>query len=212
MPASAVRRRVQSSAFCGHIAAPGEPARPAPGAHRRFPRDRSWISNDHPGELGVAHRSRRGRPAEPGVEPPTVRRQDPTEPLDALDVSVLGDEPEAADRIVSWANTRLPCAGSPAPSAAPRPRDAAAATPRTPTRSPPTDPPGGPLRPHGQPPNCAASSRSLPDAAPPRPATPQSTTPAPPPPAGTPPGTSTDAPRLQWPGPVQAAPATIRGC
>jgi hypothetical protein len=58
---------------------------------------------DHPGELRVANRPRRGRPAEPGVEPRSRDSQDPAEPLDAVDVSVLGDEPEAADRIVSWA-------------------------------------------------------------------------------------------------------------
>jgi hypothetical protein len=59
--------------------------------------------HDHPGELSVAHRPRRRRPAEPGVEPRSRDSQDPTEPLDAVDVSLLGDEPEAADRIVSWA-------------------------------------------------------------------------------------------------------------
>jgi hypothetical protein len=59
--------------------------------------------HDHPGELSIAHRPRRGRPPEPGVEPRSGDSQDPTEPLDAVDVSMLGDEPEAADRIVSWA-------------------------------------------------------------------------------------------------------------
>ena len=42
-------------------------------------------------------------PRRPGVEPRSRDSQDSTEPLDAVDASVLGDEPEAADRIVSWA-------------------------------------------------------------------------------------------------------------
>jgi len=73
-----------------------------PGCAVGAPRSLVYL-HDHPGELSVAHRPRRGRPAEPGVEPRSRDSQDPAEPLDAVDVSVLADEPEAADRIVSWA-------------------------------------------------------------------------------------------------------------
>ncbi len=46
---------------------------------------------------------RRGRSGEEGVEARAGDRQNSAEPLDAIGVSMIGDESEAADRIVSWA-------------------------------------------------------------------------------------------------------------
>jgi hypothetical protein len=51
----------------------------------------------------VGGRPRRGRPGEEGVEPRAGDREYSAEPLDAVGVSMIGDESEAADRIVSWA-------------------------------------------------------------------------------------------------------------
>jgi hypothetical protein len=44
-----------------------------------------------------------GGPAGEGAEPRAGDPEDPAEPLDAIGVTVIGDESEAADRIVSWA-------------------------------------------------------------------------------------------------------------
>jgi hypothetical protein len=43
------------------------------------------------------------RPAGEGAGPRAGDTEDPAEPLDAVGVTVIGDEPETADRIVSWA-------------------------------------------------------------------------------------------------------------
>jgi hypothetical protein len=59
--------------------------------------------DDHRGELRVPDRPAGERPLLPRVEPRPRDPEDSAEPLDAVDVSVLGDESEAADRIVSWA-------------------------------------------------------------------------------------------------------------
>jgi hypothetical protein len=58
---------------------------------------------DRGAELRVAYLARRGRPGGEGVETRAGDRKDSAEPLDAIGVSMIGDESEAADRIVSWA-------------------------------------------------------------------------------------------------------------
>ena len=59
--------------------------------------------DDHRGQLCVSDRPGRRWPGRPRIEPRTRDSKDSTEPLDAVGVSVLVDEPEAADRTVSWA-------------------------------------------------------------------------------------------------------------
>ena len=54
-------------------------------------------------QLRVGGLPRRGRPVVEGVEARAGDRKDSAEPLDAIGVSMIGDESEAADRIVSWA-------------------------------------------------------------------------------------------------------------
>jgi hypothetical protein len=58
---------------------------------------------DRLAQLRAGALPRRGRPAEEGAGPRAGDTQDPAEPLDAVGVTVIGDESEAADRIVSWA-------------------------------------------------------------------------------------------------------------
>jgi hypothetical protein len=58
---------------------------------------------DRVAQLRVDGLPRRGWPGEEGIEPRAGDREDSTEPLDAIGVSMIGDESEAADRIVSWA-------------------------------------------------------------------------------------------------------------
>jgi hypothetical protein len=59
--------------------------------------------DDHTAQLRVADRPGARRAIHPGVEPGAGHLEDPAEPLDAVGVAVLGDEPEAAHRIVSLA-------------------------------------------------------------------------------------------------------------
>jgi hypothetical protein len=58
---------------------------------------------DSPAQCAVGYLPRRGRPGEEGIEPRPGDAEDPAEPLDAIGVTMIGDESEAADRIVSWA-------------------------------------------------------------------------------------------------------------
>jgi hypothetical protein len=58
---------------------------------------------DRLAQLRVGALPRRGRPAGEGAEPRAGDTEDPAEPLDAVGVTVIGDESETADRIVSWA-------------------------------------------------------------------------------------------------------------
>ena len=58
---------------------------------------------DRLAQLRVGLLPRGGRSGKEGVEPRAGDREDSTEPLDAVGVSMIGDESEAADRIVSWA-------------------------------------------------------------------------------------------------------------
>jgi hypothetical protein len=60
-------------------------------------------AGDRRAERRVDYLPRRGRPAEEGIEPRAGDAEDSTEPLDAIGVTMIGDESEAADRIVSWA-------------------------------------------------------------------------------------------------------------
>jgi len=60
-------------------------------------------SGDRLTQLRVGGLPRRSRSGEEGVEARAGDREDPAEPLDAVGVSMIGDESEAADRIVSWA-------------------------------------------------------------------------------------------------------------
>ena len=66
------------------------------------------------------------RRCQPGVEPRPGHPQHPAQPLDAVGAPVGGDEPEAVVTEPSPSrNRRPPCAGSPSPAAARRPRAAA---------------------------------------------------------------------------------------
>jgi len=58
---------------------------------------------DRLAQLRAGALPRRGRPAGEGAGPRAGDTEDPAEPLDAVGVTVIGDESEAADRIVSWA-------------------------------------------------------------------------------------------------------------
>jgi hypothetical protein len=76
------------------------------GVHSRRPigASRALIDlRDRRGQRGVGYFPRRGRPVTEGIEPRAGDAEDSAEPLDAIGVTMIGDESEAADRIVSWA-------------------------------------------------------------------------------------------------------------